>query len=1048
MLVPAIITWWRGMLWQRYRLVGLLLAQVCLPILAVGQEIDLALGRTLAEELNSAYIRKDAASVLRLWSEKSPQRSEQQERLKKLFAAGAGIEIRESIAVEPEITGEHARFRVLREIVALPGASDQSFAAQQAGRKVFILDCVKESVGWRIWKETSAEDNLAERLLAVPDEKSRWNLLSENSSLIGLDLVIALLKQGHASYIRGNLTEALKTYQFALGVADKSGSATARSNVLNDTGILHYDRGEYREALECYQQSLRISESLNDELEIARTLGNMGLVYLDEGNYGLAGETFQKGLALGQKVHNDSVVSFALSHLATLFGNRGDYLRAFDYLQQSASLAERTGDKRRLAFSVLNLGQVLEFQGDYAQAKEYYRRGLQLSDAQGFKAGAAYALTSLGRVDEFEDDLFNALDKYEKSLAIANEIGDKPNMAKNLGRIGSVHVAKQEYDKAIESFHKSLAIREEIGAKAEAAVVLAQTAGAQNRRGEFVEALRRAKEALDLANTIGLRETIWRAHLEAGNAYRGLNQPGQAEVELEQAIETIEDLRYDIAGGESEKANFFEDKLEPYHRMIDLLVAAGRDAEAFAYAERVKARALIDVLKFGQVQLSGAMTSPERQREQELRAKMASLNARLARATDAGGDAGAVTSLASDLQRLRLEYGAFQISLYAAHPELRLQRGEVNVVNAADAFKLLPDSETVMVEFVVTGDKIFAFALSASRGKLSPGRLHIYEQPISRKDLSGMVQAFRQQLANRELGFRAAASRLYDLLLKPARPYIRNGRRMILIPDGALWDLPFQALVTSDRKYLLDDYAITYAPSITALQAMAQAKRERRRTSHAFQLLAMGNPISQKQTEPTKNVDESKNLLALPLAESEVRRLGQIYGAAYSRVYVGRDASESRFKSEAPDATVLHLATHGILNNASPLYSHLILAAEKDESAEDGRLEAWELMTMKLRAQLAVLSACETARGRVGAGEGVIGLSWALFASGVPTTVLSQWKVEAASTSKFMVAFHEKVHDGTSEGVALQAAAVILRKDANYQHPFYWAPFIVVGASQ
>ena len=134
------------------------------------------------------------------------------------------------------------------------------------------------------------------------------------------------------------------------------------------------------------------------------------------------------------------------------------------------------------------------------------------------------------------------------------------------------------------------------------------------------------------------------------------------------------------------------------------------------------------------------------------------------------------------------------------------------------------------------------------------------------------------------------------------------------------------------------------------------------------------------------------------------------------------------------------------MNDASPLYSYLLLAGDGDDSAEDGLLEAWELLHMQLNAELVVLSACETARGRVGAGEGVIGLSWALFVSGVPATVLSEWKVESDSTSRLMVAFHQNRKRGMSDADALRLAALGIRKDPAYQHPFYWAPFIVIGA--
>ena len=139
----------------------------------------------------------------------------------------------------------------------------------------------------------------------------------------------------------------------------------------------------------------------------------------------------------------------------------------------------------------------------------------------------------------------------------------------------------------------------------------------------------------------------------------------------------------------------------------------------------------------------------------------------------------------------------------------------------------------------------------------------------------------------------------------------------------------------------------------------------------------------------------------LPEAEEEVKALGRLYGASRSKVFVGAEAREDRAKAEAGQVRVLHFATHGTLNNAAPMYSNLVLA--QGDKNDDGLLEAWELMELDLKADLAVLSACETARGRYGAGEGMIGLTWAMFVAGVPSTVVSQWKVESASTRDLMV---------------------------------------------
>jgi CHAT domain-containing protein len=229
---------------------------------------------------------------------------------------------------------------------------------------------------------------------------------------------------------------------------------------------------------------------------------------------------------------------------------------------------------------------------------------------------------------------------------------------------------------------------------------------------------------------------------------------------------------------------------------------------------------------------------------------------------------------------------------------------------------------------------------------------------------------------------------------------------------------------------------------------MRWLRKQKQSVNRDNNLLAIGNPeLRSETTERVKLVHRDERLEPLPQAEREVKTLGQLYGAR-STIYTGADAREDRFKTEASGFRVLHLATHGILNDVSPMYSQIVLA-QSDEN-EDGLLEAWEIMKLNLNADLVVLSACESGRGRVGAGEGVIGLTWALFVAGSPTSVVSQWKVESTSTSQLMVQFHRNLQAKTqksrfSKAEALQKAALKMLGIKNFRHPFYWAGFILVG---
>jgi CHAT domain-containing protein len=510
-------------------------------------------------------------------------------------------------------------------------------------------------------------------------------------------------------------------------------------------------------------------------------------------------------------------------------------------------------------------------------------------------------------------------------------------------------------------------------------------------------------------------------------------------------------MRGQVAGSEQEQQRFFEDKLSPYHAMVDLLVAQNSPTEALTFAERAKARTLLDLLYAGRVNIVKAMTSREQEQERRLRAEIISLNTQVTRAgRQDKPDQARLSELKSLREKARLNYEAFQTSLYAAHPELKVKRGEAPIIKAQELAALLPDAESALLEYVIAGDAVYLFVVTKAAGK-SESEVRVYRLPVKRDALSKQVEAFRQQLAARDLGFRPQAAKLYELLLKPAAEQLRGKTNLIIVPDDTLWDLPFQALLAGPVRFLIEDTAIAYAPSLTALREMARRRRDQAGSSSLTTLLALGNPLSGQGTVNRSSlVLRDEKLGILPESEQEVRALSRLYGASRSKVYTGAEAREDRFKSEGGQARILHFATHGVLNNASPMYSYLALA--EGGAGEDGLLEAWELMQLDLRADLAVLSACETARGRVGTGEGMIGVSWAMFIAGVPSVVVSQWKVEAAGTRDLMVNFHRSViaepiaaKTKPTRAEALREASLKLMKNPETNHPFYWAGFVLIG---
>jgi CHAT domain-containing protein len=661
----------------------------------------------------------------------------------------------------------------------------------------------------------------------------------------------------------------------------------------------------------------------------------------------------------------------------------------------------------------------------------------------------------LGNVAQARGDLAEAVRQYERSLVIFREINDKPNIANTLSVLATALGEDGHYDRALVMLRESVDLQQAIGGS-EQPRILTRMAAMHNGMKQYRDALAATEQALTLAEPRELREVVWRGHLEAARAHNGLGEAKTAEADLARAIAVIEDLRHHVAGGELEQRSFFENKLAPYHELIGLLVAQKRYGEAFTFAERARSRVLVDVFRSGRTPL-GSLSTEEAARDEQFQIRLASLNARVLH--EQGPDSGAATKrssvastggIAAERDSVRLEYEAFRTGLYAKHAKLKLERGETNLLTMDEAMTLSRTRQSAIVEFVVTETTTYAFLLDAERsGATARGQAQAFALPIARKALTARVDQLVQQITNRDVAFRAAAADLYRDLLGEVTRKLRPGRALIVVPDGVLWQLPFQALLTPTGSYLINERELAYAPSVSALKLMTAAKQQRSsRSATATRLLAFGNPAwnGGASGEGAVAALRADTFTPLPHAEDEVQRLGHLYGDANSLVRIGAAAAEARFKDEAANADVLHLATHGVLNDSSPLYSYLLLASAAEGDRNDGLLEARELLRLELRASLAVLSACDTARGRVAAGEGVVGFSWALFVAGVPTVVVSQWKVDSASTSELMVEFHRRRRAGQTEARAMQGAVRALRENPAYRHPFFWAPFIIVGA--
>lgn len=1048
---------------------------IWLPVNAGAQNDDQAAVRRVVEQLFAACQREDLAGVMALWSEKSPDLVANRQSTQQTFAIYHIVAVKSLDLNKITVQADTAIVQLIAELSVLKVQPGAAATPMQARRTIQLI---RENGTWRVWRYTTAEEELAAALSATKTPEEGAALLAAQPELMTTDLVNALVKQVKQLSGSAKSVQAMLVCDLLLGVAqrltDKKGIAVA----LLLKGDTYRARGDYKQAKEQYDQSLSLAEEIGDKVTLVEVFSSVGVNYTRQGNYPQALDFLHRALHLREELGDKVNVSRELRNVGNIYLLQSDNLRALEILQRSLKLSDELGNKASSSATLLSIGIIYYSQGNYPQALEYFQQSLKIKREIGDQAGVARALSNIGSIHGLQGEYAQSLDYLQQTLKIREELGDKPGTLEVLHNIGVTYFLQGEYAKAISYDQRLLKLAEELGNTHLLASIFQNFADCYLRLGQYGAALENAERASAMATQSGVSGILATARTVAGKAHLAMNQPEQARQDFLSAIVTIEKLRGQIAGGEQESQLFFEDKIVPYQGMIDLSLSQNNPAQALSYAERAKGRVLLDVLSSGRVEITKAMTSNELERDRALAAQITSINTQLAGLKQGKPTEAQLTDVTAQLDKARLEYEAFQVGLYAEHPELKIKRGQTPSLTLEEVAALLPNRQTAILEYVVTEDKSYLFVLRKAtqtnvRDK-APVELTVHTINIKGKELSELSEAFNQNVAERNLTVKTPARKLYDLLVKPAEEQLRDVRRLCIVPDGALWNLPFQALHQGARGYLLEQYALFYAPSLSVLREM-ERRANALSTEHKLraagthrtgqssagsknaqpELLALGNPKLSGETITKVHITRRDEPLSpLPDAEKEVNFLGRLYGPGNSRVLIGEQAQEATVKAEAGNYEILHFATHAVLDDRNPLYSRIILSRSDGDVKEDGLLEAWEIMKLDLDAELAILSACQTARGRVAAGEGVIGMSWALFVAGSPAAIVSQWKVDSARSAELMIEFHgnlrQRQRDSkltyTRSEALRQAALKLLR--GPYNHPAYWAAFILIGADR
>jgi CHAT domain-containing protein/Tfp pilus assembly protein PilF len=883
---------------------------------------------------------------------------------------------------------------------------------------------------------------------AATTDTERATLLAANPQLGTTPARRALFELGIEQARLGESQAAEVTFRSVIWLGDQQGSATVRAMGLINLVRVYGERGDYAKAIEMGTEALVIAEREQDLLSQQSGLANLAIIQRRMGDFDGALASFNRALTMAYDLKRQDVAARALNNIGLVYADLGNLALAHDYLSRAQVLKMPFDDggpgTQDIARTIINIGKLFEEQGDYAQAIRHYQQAEEMSARSGGGTTLNSSISNIGHayMAMGEDDL--ARQNFMRALPVAVASGDRPREAALLHLFGSLSRNAGRLDEAESYQLKSLAIREQLGEPIPLVESLTELSRLAARAGRHEQSLAYAERAVTIATERHLLGRLWEAQLAAGQSQLALGKNAEALALYQASIATIESLRAQTTGGDRARQLYLGNRLGPYYALARLHAKSGRTFEAFMAIEHARARTLLDILAGGR-QATRSLTEEQRQVERRLSQAVVSLSSQID--VEAGRlkpNTARLATLKAELAKARLDREAFIAALYDAKPDLRIARGDAPEVTREALAALVP-AGTAIVSFVLEEEHAWVYLVTG--GPKGP-EVQSRQLAISGAALTREATRFAEQVGGRDLGFSVSARKLYDTLfvssgLDKALAGVSN---LIVIPDGALWRVPFQALQTPRGVFVVEERAVSYAHSVSALASLSH--RRATRPARAPFLLALGDPETAAET---KVPAAARGTVArLPEAAREVRELGRLYGAEHSKVLVSAEATETALRAQLGTASVVHVATHGVLDDSSPMYSHLRLApGTTNEAASDGRLEAWEVMDLGIAADLAVLSACQTARGGSGEGEGVVGLSWSLLAAGASTTVVSLWEVDSASTTQLMIGFHEQLLSTAqprTSAQALRGAARQLMKAPAYRHPFYWAGFVAVGA--
>ena len=931
------------------------------------------------------------------------------------------------------------------------GSLDKILAALQEARGHFQAAGDKAGEAEAVAALAAVNHRLGKQSEAVKlyrDAVSRWQELRDPKREL-----VAWNDLGLTLWERSELPAADEALAHALDLARRLDLPYYQADARNNQCLVLHARGDVQPALACYREALELYHQLGETKDEATALNNLGFANFNLGEPGPAEESYRQALAIRRTIGDRTGEAQALNNLAVLYRGLGEIDEALKAYGEAREILATLDDRRQEAATLNNLGVAYSTLGETERARLYLTQALALRRKVEDRRGEIATLNSLGWLERKSGAPGRAVSLHGQALAVARATSDARNEGSTRSYLGEALAAAGRPAEALAELDQALALHRQTGDRS-------SEAGTLRRKGEILAAGGRAGEALPLLaqSLLASRAAGDRVNETITLAARArvLRDQGELDAALGDAgaaVAALESLRARLGNPEL-RAAFLGSRGDVYELRVDLLMrlAAARpgqgfDRAAFEASEDARARSLLDVLReSGAAARSGldpALAARQRDLERRLALKEDRLQTLLGRGK--GGSPESRT-LEIESEQVRAELDNLDAEIRSKSPRY----ADLTHPGAASLREIqaLLDPGTLLLEYSLGRERGYLWAVGATglRSFVLPGR----------EEVERAARAFQQAVSTPgDDGRRSRIGRtLSRMLLGPVAGELR-GRRLAIVPDGALGYIPFDVLPEprGPERPLLARHEVVELPSASVLAA---ERRELARRPPARELaLVIADPVFRPDDSRVPRSRQSTPAVAADALLTRLRfsrqeALGIAALAPPRAVITALDFAADRdlvLSGRLRDYRYIHFATHGIFDAGRPELSGLALSrVGPDGRPREGFLGLRDIYSLDLTADLVVLSGCQTALGKEIRGEGLLGLTRGFLYAGAPRVVASLWWIDDRATAALMESFYRGLWiEKLRPAAALRKARLALARQHRFRDPAYWGAFVLQG---